>query len=76
MPKPEENKIELLVPLEAPKEIAYLLFQAARDGCLVSENDARAVWRELVSVAGMHCPENMERIWGKKKTATEPLTKP
>lgn len=53
---------ELLVPTDAPKEVAYLLYQAARDGCLLSEADAVAVWRELVSVAAMHCPENLANM--------------
>jgi hypothetical protein len=52
----------LTVPVEAPQEIAYLLHQASRDGCLSSQEDAKAVWKELVSVAAMHCPENLQRM--------------
>lgn len=61
--------IKLTVPLEAPPEVAALLFQAARDGLIVSDKDAASVWKELVSVAAMHCPENLERANAKLRAA-------
>jgi len=48
---------QLLVPTEAPKSVKYLLFQASRDGFLTSEEDAAAVWKELVCVAAVEDEE-------------------
>lgn len=53
---------ELMVPIEAPPEIAALLLQAAQDGLIENTKDAESVWTELVSIASMHCKCNFEKL--------------
>jgi hypothetical protein len=62
--------VTLLVPLDAPKNIAALLWQAVRDNCIENENDAAAVWKELVAVAAIEVPENHQKMLG----GTQPYT--
>ena len=48
----------LLVPIEAPNNVKYLLWQAAfRDRLIETEEDAAAVWKELICVAGLETDE-------------------
>jgi hypothetical protein len=53
--------IELIVRMEANEAVAYLLYQAARDGMIESTEDAKAVWKELISIAAMDVPENLAK---------------
>ena len=54
--------VEIIVPLEAPTEVAYLLYQAARDGCLTSKEDAKIIWKASVLIAATNLKElNNER---------------
>jgi hypothetical protein len=53
--------IKLIVPLEAPPEVAALLLQAVQGEMISGKADAASVWKELVSIAALEVPENMER---------------